>query len=1285
MRLFIYILLSTISLSFTYSQTSSNYSPDIRFKNLSIHDGLSQSQINCITQDDKGFIWIGTQDGLNRYDGYEFIIYKNYTKKKNAISGNYIYDVLYENGHLWVATDRGLDRINLLTNSVDFFKHNPKSHQSISSDQPVKLFRDKSGKIWVADANGKISIYDYQTKFFKTLQWKSISSAIHCFNQDSLGNIWIGTDHDGYAIINAKNDIIEQNSILETVKTICFDHGYIWIGGPKGAKLLKNLLYYAKDETPTWENPNVISTKHINKIMADPNGTIWVATEGEGVYKISIKDNFKNYEIKNFKTDFSKNKSLIDNTIHDLLIDYNNIVWIGTSNGISQYPNRNFFIKSYNYIEDQNQILSNNVVWSILEDKKRDLWVGTRMGLTQYNGETQKHTNYFNSSNSEINQNILSILEDRDGRLWIGTAKELILATRDANNKIIGIQKIFEWKKSSTYENRVYKIYQHHQGHIMVGTKYGLAFISRDLKTKFFVTEFRSEDKKIIPLRSIRDFYTDEHQHVWMGTERGIYTLTNVNIGSQSVQIQNNLPLIENQITCLLMKKHVLWAGTYGNGIIKVDMESLLMEKITEEEGLSNNVVYAILPSKNDLWISTNRGLTVYNLKERKCRFITNVDGLQSNEFNTGASFKSRDGNLFFGGINGFDIIYPYYRVFDPKAPTPVITEFKANNKEILDGQNVSYTNKITLRHSQNNISIRFSGLHFFTSDKNYYYYKLNGFDDAWNYSKNNHPIIYNNLDPGKYTFLLKGCNSDDICSVPLETQIEIKPALWQTTFFKVFLAILFGALIYIGVRTRINIVDGQKRALEVLVQRRTKEVLRQKEQIEVQKREIEEQKKKAEDLLRKILPEQTVSQLQTYGSARALSYRMATVMFTDFKGFTRIAENLRPEQLLKQLDGYFSTFDALIDKHHVEKIKTIGDSYMAVGGIPIRNKSNPFDVVLAALEIIHFIDEQKNLKLEQGEKPWEIRIGIHTGELIAGVIGSKRFAYDIWGDTVNVANRLETACEVGKINVSGQTYLQIKDFFNCSYRGKIEAKNKGYIDMYYVSGLKAEYSIDQKGVFPNQHFKDSIEMYLFGNILNYKKAEKAILQRLKTELPQNLYYHSVNHTIDVKEAAVKIAVHEGFNNQDIMLLKVAALYHDSGFVKQYGKHEEIGAKMAEDELPRYGFTETQIKTIQKLIMATSFPYKPETHLEMVLCDADLDYLGRDDFFEISDKLKREYIERGMVKNEIEFDKLQIDFLTSHSYFTPSTIAKREKQKQRHLDFIKQRYQQSLERPPEQI
>jgi class 3 adenylate cyclase/predicted metal-dependent HD superfamily phosphohydrolase len=486
-------------------------------------------------------------------------------------------------------------------------------------------------------------------------------------------------------------------------------------------------------------------------------------------------------------------------------------------------------------------------------------------------------------------------------------------------------------------------------------------------------------------------------------------------------------------------------------------------------------------------------------------------------------------------------------------------------------------------------------------------------------------------------------------------------------------------ALLFLGLilfyRGTIQRIIKQKDLLESQVKQRTIEIIRQKERVERKRQMLEEEKDKTEKLLLNILPREMADELKNKGKAKARQYREATVMFTDFKEFTKLAEQYRPQDLVAELDSYFIKFDEIVNKYNVEKIKTIGDAYMAAGGVPIRNKSNAIDTTLAALEIQRAMKEISEIKAQKGQKVWNLRIGLHTGDLIAGVIGIKRFAYDIWGDTVNVAAHMESSGEPGKVNISESTYEAIAEFFITEYRGKVKAKHKGEIDMYFVHGIKPELSENEDEITPNEAFWHYVNLKLYSNI-NYKNAEKYIVKRLTKDLPIGLHYHGIHHTMDVCEAVERIALWEGVKGEDLYLLKTAALFHDAGFIHSYESNEPIGAEMAKEMLPNFGYTKDQIEQVIELIAATKIPHNPKNKLEEIICDADLDYLGRNDFYLVAETLRRELVKFNKIPDEEKvWCEMNVKFLSVHQYFTDSAQSRRGPEKQKR----KQEFKKELE------
>lgn len=429
--------------------------------------------------------------------------------------------------------------------------------------------------------------------------------------------------------------------------------------------------------------------------------------------------------------------------------------------------------------------------------------------------------------------------------------------------------------------------------------------------------------------------------------------------------------------------------------------------------------------------------------------------------------------------------------------------------------------------------------------------------------------------------------------------------------------------------------------------------------------RELSEQKLKYEDLLTNYLPKEEFEKLKEKNKDKTIRFKMVTVLFSNILGFTKIAEQDDAEQLIDDLDRFFFEFDAVVKRLHIEKIKSIGDSYMCAGGIPQKNRTNPIEVVLAAFEMQQYMNMLKNQYVAENKKIWDLRMGIHTGPVFSNSGASKK-RLEVWGDSVNIASRMEASGEIGKVNITGMTYELVKDYFLCQYRGKMPVKYKGEIDMYFIEGFRPALSVDGVGLKPNSTFVTRLALIRFDDL------EEHIMNILEEKLPKNLYYHNLKHTIDVTVQVELIGREEGISDEEMLLLKTAALFHDTGFISTYKNHEEVGAQLAEKILPDYDYTQEQIERIKELIMVTKLPPKPKNLLEEIMCDADLDYLGRVDFIPVSGNLFRELKEHDIIKDDInKWNEIQISFIENHQYFTDTAKRLRDVNKNNQLEAIR--------------
>lgn len=1263
-KLFQILLLVFFSVN-GFSQQSS-----IKFGYIGQKEGLSQSDVLAIQQTSNGLLWFGTEDGLNSYNGFEFDVYSHGVLDSTSISNSFIHVIIEENDSLlWIGTENGLNLFNIARQEfTNIFNNKSYSKRKVNV---WSLAKDSLGNLWVGTDK---DLYKVEKNTFQPKKINlSLSTQNNRLNIRKIlitkeHQLLIGTEGNGLLLHDIETEQTRQyyrgNSLLKS--------DVIWdlnedSGGKISVATNKGLNFFnveKKKITIIKILDDVVGDNVIKTIFEDKSGIIWIGTESNGLFKLKSLSNIDHYV-----ADANRNTSLSSNNINIIYEDSYGIIWIGSQAGLNKFDKGKQYFKHHQHLINQPKTINSNIVWSIFQNNNGNVWVGTDKGVNIFNNKTGNVkilTPDFSFTNKQKNNNIYSIFKGKDGVMYLGTDGGIFYVENDTMVHING---------GGKNRSRTYAILQDDANRFWCATKSGLVLISADKKT--FYTY---KTKEGLTNGAIRTLFKDREGNIWAGTDgEGLCKIIENNNKISFKIFRNNqekLSTISNNTILSIHqdKNNFFWIGTFGGGLNKFNPKTEKFNFYTEKDGLSNNVVYGVLEGGDEhLWLSTNKGVSSFNMKTETFKKFDESDGLQSNEFNIGAYYKDESGKMYFGGVNGFNSFYPEDISINKIKAKPIITKFYLFNKPVKIGEDqplkkhISELDELVLEYEQNVISFEFAALHYSYPLRNEHQYMLENFDEDWVSVGNNRRANYTNLDPGEYIFKVKVANSDGVWNEEAaQIKVVVNPPFWRTIWFLILVYILLPIVMVYGViRYRINQVKDQKELLEVQVKERTREVIKQKELLEVEK-------EKTEKLLLNILPSETAEELKSKGKATARKYRMTSIMFTDFQSFTKIAEEIKPEELVTELDNYFKNFDEIIDKYDVEKIKTIGDAYMCAGGIPIRNKSNPIDMVLAGLEIQRFMEVYNGSKADAGEKGWDLRIGIHTGAVIAGVVGIKRFAYDIWGDSVNIASRIEAAGSVGKVNISGVTYELVKEFFTCEHRGEIRAKNKGKIDMYFVHGIKPELSVNGEGTVPNKLFQKYVDLHIYSSI-HYRKAEKYIIKRLKKELPDNLHYHDLRHTTDVCAAVERIALMEGIEGDDIFLLKTAALYHDAGFVHQYANNEDLGADLAKEVLPRFGYTEDQIEVIRGLIQATKVPQKPTTHLQQIICDADLDYLGGDEFHPIADKLKRELMERDIIASDKQWDELQVKFLEAHTYFTKTAIELRRAEKLARIEEVKQR------------
>lgn len=402
--------------------------------------------------------------------------------------------------------------------------------------------------------------------------------------------------------------------------------------------------------------------------------------------------------------------------------------------------------------------------------------------------------------------------------------------------------------------------------------------------------------------------------------------------------------------------------------------------------------------------------------------------------------------------------------------------------------------------------------------------------------------------------------------------------------------------------------------------------------------------------LLGNIFPETILGELSSSGKYSPKRVQNGIVLFTDFVDFSSKAKRIRPLGLIRRLERYFTQFDRIVEKYNLEKIKTIGDSYMALAGVTENNPRAAIRACLAALEIRDFMLTQREVAIALRRDYWEIRIGLHMGPIVAGIIGSSKYSFDVWGDTVNIASRAEQVSKSGCITITSNISDGVGPYFDTSPRGKIDIhKRGGSIEMFYLEKLKDQHSMDGEGKFPSAKLRQVCGL----PAIAFEQMRSHILTRLKSLLPENVLYHDVPHTLNVEKAALRFARLEGIGEEDILLLRTAALYHDSGFIYRVHDNEIYGMEIARSMLPSFGYSEEQVEIVAAIIESTKRDVEPRNILEKIMCDADHDYLGRPDYYAIARKLRKEMENFGETMSDQDWNEFQLRFLEKdHVYYT---------------------------------
>ncbi len=788
---------------------------DVRFVRLTRDNGLSHNNVYSIIQDQYGFMWFATQDGVNRYDGYNFKQFYHEPYNENSLLSNNFGVVLDDDdGYLWFGTYyKGLSRFDPLTNEFKHFVNDESDISSISSNHIRFLAKDKTGNIWIATSGGGLN--KLNTKTFEITRYlhnekdtSSISSNdVNAIVVDEQNNLWIGT--------NNSLDYLDSKS--GTFKHIVL--GY-----------------------ESFDRRKRLTTK---ALLIDTNGLLWVGTS-DGLYKM----NRSTYKLKHYKYNISKTSSISDDVINVLFEDSEKKVWVGTEHGLSLYVKEKDFFVNYRFDITNPHSLSNNRVWSIYEDKSKILWVGTKGGGV--NKLDLKRKKFYslayvpNKPMSLSHPSVSTIVADTSGSIWLGTDGGGVCAYSIGDFSVSCFDNEFS-KRNLLSDDQIWAA-TYSPGKIWLGTHTGGLDVIELLDGKYGIKNYNNTgDSTGISNNQINSLLIDNKGFLWIGTRDGLNKMVDTSetqapyFITYKKDFSNNNSLSDNYITALYQDHEgFLWVGTYSNGLNRIDLKTSKITSFKSEynnskslgsnnihtifedhlgnlwvgtsgaginklnpdghtftqyhqaNGLASNEVMAMLEDYSGfLWISTSKGLSQFDPITEQFTNYDISDGLLSDGFNWAAAYQDKNGWMYFGTNSGLVYFHPAQIKTNSFVPEIVITSFalleddKWINKDVFISKYNSEENKIELDYSKNIFSIEFAALDFTEPGKNTYQYKIDGINSEWIDYGNKRSIMITNLDPGKYTLRVRGSNNDKVFNNEgVEVSIVVRPPFTSTEGF---------------------------------------------------------------------------------------------------------------------------------------------------------------------------------------------------------------------------------------------------------------------------------------------------------------------------------------------------------------------------------------------------------------------------------------------------------------------------------------------------------------------
>jgi ligand-binding sensor domain-containing protein/signal transduction histidine kinase len=800
------------------------------FRHYQVENGLSNNTVFCSLQDKKGFLWFGTKDGLNRFDGYTFKVFHNGSDALSSLAFNFIYRLYEDNNNvIWVGTDRGLYKFDEPTERLRFV--NAKFSGVIRGIQP-----DNQGNTWII-SNNKLFKYREETGAIRAYDQTNVFNATSVC-ADPTGSIWIScTDgylwkydalHDSFTSYNVF-DKSKPSTSKRIEKVFATGRGSLLVGtSSQGAKIFDIASGTYKDILTHYsDNTEVLAHDFVQQ-----GNTYWIATD----FGIFIYD-IRSEKITNIRKNYNDPYSISDDAVHTLCKDKEGGIWAGTYfGGVNYYPKQYTTFKKYFPRMGENSI-SGNVVREVVQDKYKNFWIGTEdAGLNKLNASTGLFTHFFptGNKNNVSFSTIFGLLPD-DNKLWIGTYQHGLDILNIKTGNVVKHYSAGTGPKS-LQSNFIRTFYKTRAGDILIGTLAGLYRYNNQMKNFNIIPELSAN-------ALVNSILEDSEGTIWVGTARtGVYYYNaNTNQkGNFGYSDKNNKSLASNIVNCIYEDSNKnLWFATEGGGLCRFYRKNKNFKRYTTKNGLPANSVFKVLEDRNKtLWVSTSKGLVNFDPSTEKVVVYTKANGLLSDHFSVNSGYKDSTGRLYFGSVKGLISFNPAEFIKNTYKPPVYITGFQVYNNEIdINDKNspiktsLAFTDKIRIAYDQSSFSIDFAALSYTSPEQTEYAYKMVGLDKDWTYLKTKRKAYFTELSPRIYTFKVKASTANGDWNVT-ETNlvIEIVPPFWLRWWAYLFyLALGASVILYIIYSYKRKMREKHQRHLEGLKHKQEKEIYQAK------------------------------------------------------------------------------------------------------------------------------------------------------------------------------------------------------------------------------------------------------------------------------------------------------------------------------------------------------------------------------------------------------------------------------------------------------------------------